>query len=216
MKDITTLPWAEEIRRELHPAQLEWLKKTCSYVQPGSLILLNIHAPVANRYKGAGNARNAAQLFEILKGYKYIYSPDIRISTKTAWSLPIFMSITLVQPAVPGQAMWLNRGAPNGYLLVNVQGDDISWQYKATERPLDYQFHVYRPGEFQSQPEYLVVNLWDYDPAWTIQYDEDGIEKKGALEAFDDEDQDFITMKKGKGTGYHTLHLSVYAHHRTR
>ncbi|MEO4958617.1 calcineurin-like phosphoesterase C-terminal domain-containing protein, partial [Bacteroides thetaiotaomicron] len=102
----------------------------------------------------------------------------------------------------------VNRcGAPNGYLLVNVQGDDISWQYKATGRPLDYQFRVYRPGEFQSQPEYLVVNLWDYDPAWTIQYDEDGIEKKGVLEAFDDEDQDFITMKKGKGTGYHTLHL---------
>ncbi len=32
-------------------------------------------------------------------------------------------------------------------------------------------------GEFQSQPEYLVVNIWDYDPAWTVQYYEDGIER---------------------------------------
>ena len=30
----------------------------------------------------------------------------------------------------------VNRcGAPNGYLVVNVTGDDISWQYKATGRP---------------------------------------------------------------------------------
>lgn len=51
------LSWAEEIRRELTPAQLEWLKKDISYVQPGSLVLLNVHAPVANRsHKGAGNA----------------------------------------------------------------------------------------------------------------------------------------------------------------
>ena len=27
------------------------------------------------------------------------------------------------------------------------------------------------------------------------------------MEQFADEDQDFITMKNGKGTGYHTLHL---------
>lgn len=208
MKDID-YHGQKKYEENFTPAQLEWLKKDLSYVQPGSLILLNIHAPVANRsHKGAGNARNAAQLFEILKGYKvHIFSGHTH-----------FYENRMVTPDIYEHnigaacgAWWagdVNRcGAPNGYLLVNVQGDDISWQYKATERPLDYQFHVYRPGEFQSQPEYLVVNLWDYDPAWTIQYDEDGIEKKGALEAFDDEDQDFITMKKGKGTGYHTLHL---------
>lgn len=45
----------------------------------------------------------------------------------------------------------VNRcGAPNGYLVVNVTGDDISWQYKATGRPFDYQFRVYKPGEFQN------------------------------------------------------------------
>ena len=86
-------------------------------------------------------------------------------------------------------------------------GDDISWQYKATGRPFDYQFRVYKPGEFQSQPKYLVVNVWDYDPAWKLSYYEDGVEKPGVMETFDDEDQDYITMKEGKATGYHTSHL---------
>lgn len=86
-------------------------------------------------------------------------------------------------------------------------GDDISWQYKATGRPFDYQFRVYKPGEFQSQPKYLVVNVWDYDPAWKLSYYEDGVEKPGVMEAFDDEDQDYINMVKGKKTGYRTRHL---------
>lgn len=70
------------------------VEKDLSYVQPGSLVLLNVHAPVANRsHKGGGNARNAAQLFEILKGYKVHIFPDIPISTKTGLLLLIFMSI---------------------------------------------------------------------------------------------------------------------------
>ena len=35
---------------------------------------------------------------------------------------------------------------------------------------------------------------------------EDGV-LKGAMQAFDDEDQDYINMVKGKKTGYRTRHL---------
>ena len=33
------------------------------------------------------------------------------------------------------------------------------------------------------------------------------LRNRGVMEAFDDEDQDYITMKEGKATGYHTSHL---------
>lgn len=208
MKDID-YHGQKKYEENFTPAQLEWLKNDLSYVQPGSLVLLNVHAPVANRsHNGEGNARNAAQLFDILKGYKaHIFSGHTHFFENRVVTPDIYEH----NIGAACGAWWagdVNRcGAPNGYMLVNIKGDDISWQYKATGRPLDYQFRVYKPGEFQSQPEYLVVNIWDYDPAWTIKYYENGIEKKGVLEAFDDEDQDFITMKKGIGKGYHTLHL---------
>lgn len=208
MKDID-YHGQKKYEENFTPEQLEWLKKDLSYVQPGSVVFLNLHAPVANRsHKGGGNVRNAAQLFEILNGYKvHIFSGHTH-----------FYENRLITPDIYEHnigaacgAWWagdVNRcGAPNGYLLVDVKGEEVSWQYKATGRSLDYQFRVYKPGEFQSQPDYMVVNIWDYDPAWTLQYVENGIEKKGVLEAFDEEDQDFITMKKGKGTDYHTLHL---------
>lgn len=208
MKDID-YQGNKKYKENFTPAQLEWLKKDLSYVKPGSLVLLTVHAPVANRSnKGKGNARNAAQLFETFEGYRlHVFSGHTH-----------FYENCIVNPDIyehnigAACGCWwsgnVNRcGAPNGYLLVDIKGDDISWQYKATGRPLDYQFHVYKPGEFQSQPEYLVVNLWDYDPAWSLTYYEDGVEKKEVLEAFDDEDQAAITQKKGKATGYHTLHL---------
>lgn len=208
MKDID-YHGEKKYEENFTPAQLEWLKKDLSYITPGTTVLLNLHAPVANRsHNGDGNARNASQLFEILKDYNvHIFSGHTH-----------FFENSIVSPNIYEHnigaacgAWWagdVNRcGAPNGYLLVRIHGNDVSWQYKATGRPLDYQFRIYKPGEFQSQPEYLVVNLWDYDPAWNIRYFEDGIEKKGLMEAFEDEDQAYITMKKGRTTGYHTLHL---------
>lgn len=208
MKDID-YQGAKKYEERFTPEQLEWLKKDLSYVKPGTTVLLNVHAPTANSTaKGGGNARNAEQLFEILKDYKahifagHTHFYENRIVTPDIYEHNI--------GAACG-AWWaghVNRcGAPNGYLVVKVNGDNVSWQYKATGRPFDYQFRIYKPGEFKSQPKYLVVNVWDYDPAWKLSYYEDGVEKSGVLEAFADEDQDYITMKEGKVTGYHTLHL---------
>ncbi|MDD3038477.1 calcineurin-like phosphoesterase family protein [Bacteroides sp.] len=208
MKDID-YQGQKKYKESFTVEQLEWLKKDLSYVKPGTLVLLSLHAPVANySNKGKGNTRNAAQLFEILQNYKvHIFSGHTHFYENRIVTPDIYEHN--IGAACGG--WWsgdVNRcGAPNGYLLVDINGEDISWQYKATGQPLDYQFHVYKPGEFQSQPEYLVVNLWDYDPAWSLTYYENGIEKKGVLEAFDDEDQAAITQKKGKTTGYHTLHL---------
>ena len=101
----------------------------------------------------------------------------------------------------------MNRcGAPNGYLVVEVKGDDVKWRYKATGCSPDYQFRLYKPGEFESQKDYVVANIWDWDRTYTVNWYEDGV-LKGAMQAFDDEDQDYINMVKGKKTGYHTRHL---------
>lgn len=208
MKDIDYYG-QKKYEERFTPAQLEWLKKDLSYVAPGTLVLLNLHAPVANHsHNGDGNARNAAQLFEILNDYEtHIFAGHTHYYENRVVSPNIYEH----NIGAACGAWWageVNRcGAPNGYLLLNVKGDQVSWQYKATGQPLDYQFRIYKPGEFQSQPEFLVANIWDYDPAWTLKYYEDGVEKKGVLESFDDEDQAFITMNKGKGTGYHTYHL---------
>lgn len=188
--------------------QLEWLKKDLSYVPEGSTVFLNVHAPVANTtVKGGDNVRNANALFRILRPYKvHIFSGHTHFYENTQ---PAFGIYEHNIGAVCG-AWWaghVNRcGAPNGYLVVTVKGEDVKWRYKATGRPADYQMRLYKPGEFETQKQYVVVNIWDWDMAYTVNWYEDGV-LKGAMQQFDDEDQDFVTMKKGKRTGYHTRHL---------
>ena len=95
----------------------------------------------------------------------------------------------------------VNRcGAPNGYLVVQVKGDDVKWRYKATGCSPDYQFRLYQPGEFESQKDYVVANIWDWDWTYTVNWYEDGV-LKGAMQAFDDEDRGLYQYGKGKENG---------------
>ncbi len=188
--------------------QLEWLKKDLSYVPKGSLVFLNVHAPVSNSTVTAGgNARNANALFNILKPYKvHIFSGHTHYYENTE-PAPTIYEHNIGAACGAWWAGNVNRcGAPNGYLVVTVDGTDVKWRYKATGRPADYRFRLYKPGEFKSQADFVVVNVWDCDRTYMVNWYEDG-KLKGAMQQFDDEDQDYIDMKKGKKSGYHTRHL---------
>lgn len=187
--------------------QLEWLKKDLAYVKAGSLIFLNIHAPTSNKTgQGSSNLKNTAQLMDILKDYHvHIFAGHTHFYENTEINASVYEH----NIGAACGAWWagnVNRcGAPNGYLVVNVNQYDVKWHYKATGHDKDYQFRVYKPGEFKSQPEYLVVNIWDWDSKFNVNWYEDG-QLKGAMQKFEDEDQDFINMT-GTPKGYHTQHL---------
>lgn len=189
------------------PETLEWLRKDVSYVKPGSIVFINVHAPVFNHTdQSRANAEDAELLKEIVAPFDtHIFAGHTHFFENSE----VTPSLYEHNIGAACGAWWagnVNRcGAPNGYLVVEVEGDSVSWHYKATGQTPDYQFRIYKPGEFKSQPGYLVANLWDWDSAYQVKWYEDGKEK-GPMEAFDDEDQAYIDMM-GKGNGYHTLHL---------
>jgi len=207
MKNIDYLG-GKKYTEQFTPEQLEWLKKDLSYVTPNSIIFLNMHAPTSNKSNGgSGNTRNTAELLELLKGYQVHVFAGHTHFYENEEPAPGIYEHNIGAACGAWWAGSVNRcGAPNGYLIVNVKGKDVTWHYKSTGKELSYQFRVYRPGEFSTQANYIVANVWDCDSSYQVKYYEDGV-IKGSLEQFDDEDQDFITMKNGKGTGYHTMHL---------
>jgi len=207
MKNIDYLG-GKKYTEQFTPEQLEWLKKDLSYVTPNSIIFLNMHAPTSNKSNGgSGNTRNTAELLELLKGYQVHVFAGHTHFYENEEPAPGIYEHNIGAACGAWWAGSVNRcGAPNGYLIVNVKGKDVTWHYKSTGKELSYQFRVYRPGEFSTQANYIVANVWDWDSSYQVKYYEDGV-IKGSLEQFDDEDQDFITMKNGKGTGYHTMHL---------
>lgn len=207
MKDIDYFK-NRKYTEQFTQAQLNWLKADLSYVKPGSLVFLNLHAPTSNRTSnGEANIRNAVELMNLLKAYRvHIFAGHTHFYENEE----VTPSIYEHNIGAACGAWWagnVNRcGAPNGYLIVDVKDNDVKWHYKATGHPMDYQFRVYKPGEFQSQPTSLVVNVWDWDAQYKVNWYEDG-QLKGSMKQFSDEDQDFITMNNGKPKGYQTRHL---------
>jgi hypothetical protein len=64
-------------------------------------------------------------------------------------------------------------GAPAGYKVIDFDGSDMEWIYKGCFHPLDYQMKVY--ADTPDYPGEVIVNVWDFDPAWKVEYFEDGI-----------------------------------------
>lgn len=93
-------------------------------------------------------------------------------------------------------------GTPGGYRVLEVNDGRISWFYKGTGRDRNYQFRTYdrnsiclssdryvpNAGEADrkgfetlvsdygkpSADNYVLLNIWDYDPRWTVSVSENG------------------------------------------
>ncbi len=98
-------------------------------------------------------------------------------------------------------------GTPGGYTVLSLDGTSVKWQYKAAGFPLSYQFRTYDRNEIYITPEKyapsatnqmkskmmtsaftgpwttassaneVYINVWNYDPSWTVEVTEDGTTK---------------------------------------
>ncbi len=70
-----------------------------------------------------------------------------------------------------------NDGTPSGYGVYEARGEELRWRYKATGHPDDHQLRLYQRGIDPAAPDEIVANVWDWDPAWTVAWYEDGMRK---------------------------------------
>ena len=197
MKDIEYLGDKKYYTR-LTAEQLEWLKKDLSYVKTGTTVFLNVHAPIFN-------IANSKQVLDVLKDYNvHIFSGHTHFHKNEILAENIYEHNVGAVCGFHWQGNASRCGTPNGFMSVEVDGNNVQWHFKSTGHDLDYQFKVYRPGEFDSQPEYVVANVWDWDNSYKVRWYEDGV-LKGDMEQFSDIDQDFLDS--GRVKVYRTDHL---------
>ena len=82
-----------------------------------------------------------------------------------------------VHPPLSGlfwQSEWSMDGVPWGYMVYEVDGDNVSWYYKPVGRSREEQFHAYPAGADPARPDCVTVNVWNYDPAWKVCWYENG------------------------------------------
>ena len=88
-------------------------------------------------------------------------------------------------------------GSPGGYTVMDVTGTAFKWQYKATGKGTDFQFRTYDRNQIHitkadyapsytgtdfspsiwgnaSSANEVYVNVWNWDPSWTVEVTENG------------------------------------------
>lgn len=176
-------------------ADLDWLRQDLSFVPKGSIVILNMHAAAWNKIENEGNVRQADDLAEILKGYRAHV-----MAGHTHYFQNNLMDENLFEHNIGAAcgAWWksqVNRcGAANGYMVLDIDGENIKWHYKSTGHPLSYQMRIYGKGQFHSQPQNIVANIWDWDPTCKVEWEEDG-KPKGEMQQFADVDEAYAKSK---------------------
>ncbi len=175
--------------------QLSWLEKDLSYVAKGSRVVVSMHIPTtldkadrdAFQYGTISELLcNKKALYQMLEPYKtMILSGHMHTADYEQISDNIFE----INVAGLCGAWWCGEvcidGSPAGFKFFDMDGSDIEWIYKGCGHPLEYQMKVY-----VNNPDYpgqVIANVWDYDPAWKVEYIEDGV-CKGAMEQFKAQD----------------------------
>lgn len=66
-------------------------------------------------------------------------------------------------------------GTPRGYKVYTKSDNELSWYYKPVDFTENDIAEVFEPGQGGSDPECYIVNVWDWDEAWTVEWYQDEV-----------------------------------------
>lgn len=134
----------------------------------------------------------ASELLDIVRGHKVNF-----ISGHTHISNNMIYGEDVVEHNVAAicGAWWdtyhCTDGTPSGFKVFTSRDGKSEWYYQSLGKEKDYQVEFFMPGESPLHPGCLVANVWDWDPAWKVEWFEDG-KPKGALEPVFDLSPEYI------------------------
>lgn len=164
--------------------QLSWMERDLSYVGKDMKVAVSMHIPTTLReWDRTGSNFNYNNISKVLCNRKAVYDilepyDALILSGHIHTGNNEIISDKLMEHNVTslGGAWWCGPvcvdGSPAGFKLYNFEGTDVKWHFIGCDTPEDYQMKVYVDSPYY--PGEVVVNIWDYDPLWKVEYFEDG------------------------------------------
>jgi len=170
--------------------QLDWLANDLSYVKKGSTVAIALHIPTyycdANtnpnmEQRQKNSLINNKAFYELLKDFNvHIFAGH----SHAQWNTLISDSLMEHTHGAACAAWWQGEicvdGTPKGYTVYEVDGDQLKWYFKGVGMAKDEQFKYYPVGTDADNPDAFIVNVYNYDPLWKVEWYEDGV-KKGEM-----------------------------------
>jgi len=163
-----------------------WLCNDLKYVDKDRTVMLCAHSSMFRKpdSEPADRDRHGPDYASRLAQYRCVHSwaGHSHINFNYAYSAeepaPKFSNVESHILARSTGALWLNEsmssdGTPRGYMVVEVDGEAVSWYYKPYSYENDvpsgldrsHQIRVYAPGVWYSDG-YVYANVWNHDARW--------------------------------------------------
>ena len=193
----------ESYRHGLYDETVHWLTEDLKYVPKDKIIMICAHAQMFNKKTTmVRRNKNFAAYSKALLDFKYVYSWAghnhhtylYTSEPERNYNIDNLTSITVTKST---GALRLNRllnndGTPQGYFVVDVDGEEVSWYYLCCGKDRNDQMKVYPP--MRTGGEYVMANIWAHDNKWgAVEWWENGV-KVGEMEAHDALDPDYVDL----------------------
>lgn len=154
---------------------IEWVEGLMTYIPVGTDIYIAQHAPTMY---GKRRIKGANALLELVRGHKVTFlSGHMHVNN----NFTIEKNVTEHNIAAICGAWWdtelCTDGTPRGYKVFTKSGDRLTWYYKPVGNSKNHIAHVSGLGQAELHPNSVVVNVWDWDPQWKVEWYEDGVHR---------------------------------------
>lgn len=175
---------ADEYAAGISDEQIAWMKADLQYVPTSKMVVVYYHIPMRD-----SNVPGREAALALLKDY-----PNVKLMCGHTHYLQNYQVKTPIQTEerIHGTACgaWWHSvictdGTPNGYAVYEIQGNKIVNQYyKPTHYDKSFQMRLFHGnasfgGQYGTysyglSSDYIVANVFNYDPQWHVSIYEDG------------------------------------------
>lgn len=187
LKDVFYYGFSYRYMGYINERQLSWLEKDLARVQKGSTVVVALHIPTyygeSEKLQGpVGNlvdrVINNEALYKILAPYTtHIMAGHSHKQWNKIISPRVFEHVHAAASGAWWQGDICIDGTPKAYTVYTVNGDSLQWELRTFKGDSDDQFKVYHPGAEPAYPHSILANVYNYDPAWKVEWLEDGVVK---------------------------------------
>lgn len=155
-------------------AILDWVEGLMGYVDDDAHVYVAQHSPLNGR--GSRMIINHERMLELLEEHQATFmSGHNHITGNFEFGDNIREHNIAALCGTWWDTYHCKDGTPRGYKVYTCEDGKLTWYYKSIDRDRSFQMEVYAPGQCRENPDCVVVNVWDYDPAWRVEWYEDGV-----------------------------------------
>ena len=156
-------------------AAIAWVRGLLKEIPSSSDIYVAQHVPMGH---GKRKMQNQDALMGMLRGRKVtVLSGHTHVNSVRE----LEKNMTEHNVAAICGAWWetlhCTDGTPRGYKVFSKSGNRLSWYYKAVGHGRKHIAEAFGLGQAPLHPNSVIVNVWDWDPQWKVEWYEDGVHK---------------------------------------